>query len=203
MPSSAPAPAARGQLFVLSAPSGTGKTTIVARLRKAGVVGISVSYTTRPPRPDETSGEAYFFVSEGEFFQMREGGEFLEWAQVYGNYYGTSRAWVEKHLAKGENVLLEIDCQGAERIRELNTPAVMIFLSPPDFDTLRRRLVGRNDDVDEETLKRRLAAAEGEMAQQSRFDHVIINDDLERAVAEVAALIGSTSSPSPSPTSTR
>lgn len=176
-----------GRLFVLSAPSGAGKTTIAARLREAQVVSLSVSHTTRPPRPGEKSGESYFFVSEEEFFRMRDADIFLEWAEVYGNYYGTSRIWVEERLAQGENVLLEIDCQGAQRIRELNLPTVMIFLSPPDVETLRQRLIARND-VDEHTLKRRLAAAESEIAQKERFDHVIVNDQLERAVDEITSL---------------
>lgn len=178
----------RGQLFVLSAPSGTGKTTITSRLQQAGLIKLSVSYTTRPPRSREKPGEHYIFISEDDFFKMRDGDEFLEWAQVYGHYYATSRQWVEAQLAAGENVLLEIDCQGARQVKDIEPRAQMIFVRPPDLNTLRRRLLGRRQD-DEATVNRRMAVAEEEMAQEKYFDYVVVNDRLEDAIARVSAVI--------------
>ncbi|MCH9704941.1 MAG: guanylate kinase [Proteobacteria bacterium] len=177
-----------GRLYVMSAPSGAGKTSISNRLTQEERIKISISHTTRAPRANEQDGQAYFFVSKAEFILLRETGDFLEWADVYGNYYGTSRVWVEKQLALGNNVLLEIDCQGALQIRKLQPQAVMIFIAPPTMEILRQRLYGRSQE-DEEILKRRLHAAEMEMEQQNHFDYVIINDTLEDAVAEVAAII--------------
>lgn len=177
-----------GRLFVLSSPSGGGKTSIVSHLRNTGVVNVAISYTTRPPRRGEKNGEAYFFVDEAAFIRMRDNGDFLEWAEVYGNYYGTYRPWVEAEIAAGKNVLLEIDCQGAQQIRTLPLSSVTIFISPPSVEVLRERLLARSDDGTG-ALEQRLAAAESELAQQDNFDHVVINDRLEDAVNEVAALI--------------
>ena len=178
-----------GQLFILSAPSGTGKTSITSRLSDMGLVQVSVSHTTRQPRGNEKPGRDYFFISAEDFTAMRDAGAFLEWAEVYGHYYGTSRPWVEKQLAKGTNVLLEIDCQGARNIAELPqlTP-VSIFISPPTPDDLRQRLMKRRQDSPA-AVERRLAAAEQEMAQKKYFDYVIINDELTSAVNQAAEVI--------------
>lgn len=179
----------RGQLFVLSAPSGTGKTSISSRLSAMGLVRVSVSHTTRSPRGSEKPDENYFFVSSDDFFAMRDAGVFLEWAEVYGYYYGTSRAWVEEQLAGGVNVLLEIDCQGARKIAdEPQLAPVSIFVCPPSQEHLRERLNNRRQDKPE-TIKRRLAAAEREIAQKKHFDYVIINDELTSAVNQAAEVI--------------
>lgn len=178
----------RGRLFVVSAPSGAGKTSITAQLRQQGLVKVSISHTTRQPRGAEKNGEAYFFVSEEAFLAMRAAGRFLEWAEVYGHYYGTSADWVEQQVAAGATVLLEIDCQGALQVQRLRPQAVLIFIAPPDMQTLRRRLEGRRQD-DAATVERRLAAAEQELRLQKRFDYVIINDALEDAVRQVAEVI--------------
>lgn len=178
---------AGGRLIVLSAPSGTGKSTIVGRLRDSGAVILSVSHTTRPPREGERHGEQYFFVTEDEFVGMRGRGDFLEWARVYGNLYGTSRDWVMRQLADGKKVLLEIDCQGARQVRG-KIPFTGIFVCPPSMDELRRRLQKRGAEC-ADAINRRLAAAEAEMENRAEFDHVIINDDLDAAVRRIGDII--------------
>ncbi|MGI9338442.1 MAG: guanylate kinase [Gammaproteobacteria bacterium] len=178
---------AGGHLIVLAAPSGTGKSTIVGRLRDSGAVMLSISHTTRPPRAGERHGEQYFFTGEEEFESMRERGAFLEWARVHDNYYGTSAQWVLDQLACGKKVLLEIDCQGARQVRG-KIPFVGIFVSPPSMDELRRRLQKRGSDSAADIV-RRLAAAEAEMRSRDEFDHVIINDDLDTAVQKISGII--------------
>lgn len=180
--------AGMGRLFVIAAPSGAGKTSIASRLAAEGLVDLSVSHTTRAPRGGEADGGAYFFVSEDEFARMRENGEFLECACVYGHWYGTSRAWVGERLAAGRHVLLEIDCQGAAQIRRLAPAAVLIFIAPPSLAALRERLRRRREDAPE-VMARRLAAAEAEMAQRTKFDHVVVNDCLETAAAAAARIV--------------
>jgi guanylate kinase len=176
-------------LLVLAGPSGVGKGTIVEGLR-ARVPGlwVSVSYTTRPPRPGETDGQDYHFVSRATFEGLRDAGGFVEWFEVYGDLYGTPRAPVEEHLAAGDHVLLEIDVQGALRVREVIPAAVLVFVAPPSPEELRRRLAARGTEAPGE-LERRLAAAAAEQAQADRFDAVVVNDELGRAVAEVAGIL--------------
>jgi guanylate kinase len=182
-------------LLVLAGPSGVGKGTIVREL-KARVPGLweSVSYTTRAPRPDEVDGVDYRFVTRAQFEALRERGGFLEWFEVFGDLKGTPRGPVDDHVAAGEDVLLEIDVQGALRVREQHPDAVLVFVRPPSPGELRRRLVSRGTETPE-SLDRRLAAAAAEEARAPEFDHVVVNDDLERVVAEVAGILSGSSSP--------
>lgn len=178
-----------GILYIVSAPSGAGKTTLVRGLleRDRGV-RLSISYTTRAPREGEQEGVAYHFVDIPRFLAMREANEFLEWAEVHGNYYATSKPWIEAQLAAGQDVLLEIDWQGAQQVRRLFPEAVGIFIMPPSFAELESRLRGRGKDS-EEVIARRLAAAEDEMRQVNQFDYVIINNDLPEAQADLLAVV--------------
>jgi guanylate kinase len=178
-----------GSLFIVSAPSGAGKTTLVGRLMAAdsGVVH-SVSYTTRAPRPGEQDGREYHFIDVQGFLAMRERGEFLEWAEVHGNFYGTSRPWLEQRMAGGSDVLLEIDWQGAQQVRHLYPEAVSIFILPPSMDELERRLRGRGSDS-EDVIARRVAGALGEMRHVNEFDFVIINNDLDVALGDLLAAV--------------
>lgn len=193
-PSSAsPEPAAserhRGVLVVLCGPSGVGKGTIVRRLLATHPTArLSVSATTRDPRPGEVDGVQYRFVSPDEFDDLLAAGELLEWAEYAGNRYGTPRSAVEHELGEGHDVLLEIEVQGALQIRERVEEALHIFLSPPSFEELERRLIGRGTE-DASTRRVRLDAARDEMAQRHRFDHTVVNDDVDRATAEIIALI--------------
>lgn len=186
MSSEAPA----GGLFVVSAPSGTGKTTVVERLieRLPGLVQ-SRSYTSRERRPGERDGVDYNFVSRDRFEAMIRGGEFLEWADIFGNLYGTRREDTEAALASGRDVVLVIDVQGARQVRErLPGRAVEIFVLPPSYEVLASRLRGRNKDP-EEAIGRRLATASAEIDAVDEYDYVVVNDDLERCVGEVAAIV--------------
>ena len=179
------------QLTVLAGPTAVGKGTVVAALRERYPhLLVSVSATTRHPRPGEVNGVHYYFVSPEEFDSMIEGGEMLEWALVHGtNKYGTPRGPVDAALAAGEPVLLEIDLAGARQVRANRPDAQFIFLAPPSWEELERRLVGRGTEGPEER-ERRLATARIEMDAASEFDHVVINDDIDRAVGELAGLIG-------------
>lgn len=178
-----------GSLLVVSAPSGAGKTTLVRLLLEQDPqVRLSVSYTTRAPRPGEVEGSAYHFVDVPTFLSMRDHGEFLEWAEVHGNFYGTSRSWLEARMAEGQDVLLEIDWQGARQVRSLFSEAVGIFILPPSIAELERRLRGRGQDS-EEVIARRVAAALGEMEHVGEFDFVIINNDLHLALEELRAAV--------------
>ena len=172
----------------MSAPSGAGKTTISRRLQKDGIIRVSVSHTTRPPRPTEKDGVSYFFTDQAKFQAIRDNGGFLEWAEVYGYWYGTSAAWVDAQMAAGQNVMLEIDCQGSRLVKEKRPEATAIFIMPPSIDDLRVRLIARHEDSDA-VIQTRLKAAEEEMREKNRFDHVIINDCLETAVRQVVAII--------------
>ncbi|MGZ5234089.1 MAG: guanylate kinase, partial [Burkholderiales bacterium] len=170
-----------GCLFIVSAPSGAGKTSLVSALLAADPrVKKSTSYTTRAPRPGEQNGLHYHFVNQGEFDQMLGRGDLLENAFVHGNHYGTSRQNVETECDAGTDVLLEIDWQGAAQIRKLKPEAVAIFVLPPSLEVLEERLRGRAQDSPE-VIAGRLAAARGEIAHASEFDYVIINDDFDRA----------------------
>ena len=178
-----------GSLFIVAAPSGAGKTTLVrALLSRDAALRLSVSYTTRAPREGEVSGVAYHFVSVTDFLARRDHGEFLEWAEVHGNYYATSRRWLEEQLAAGHDVLLEIDCQGAAQVRKAFPRAVGVFILPPSFEVLEARLRGRGTDS-EEVIARRLAGSRDEMRQVDQFDYVIINNDLQVALDELATVV--------------
>jgi len=178
-----------GILFIISSPSGGGKTTLVKALLEAEPgVRLSVSYTTRPPRPGEINGRAYHFVTPSEFERMLEAGEFLESAVIYGNSYGTSQKWIERELAGGYDVLLEIDWQGAQQVRRLMRQVVSIFILPPSLAELESRLKGRGQDSPEE-VARRLAAARDEIGHVSEYEYVIINEDFNRAALDLRSVI--------------
>lgn len=178
-----------GTLYIVTAPSGAGKTTLVhAVLEREPGLALSVSYTTRPPRPGEVDGRDYRFVSKEAFLRLRDGGELLEWAEVHGNYYGTSRTWIEAQLQQDRDVLLEIDWQGARQVRQLFGQAVGVFILPPSLEALEERLRRRGTDS-EATIARRLAAAREEMRHVEEFDYAIINDRLERAIDELTAVV--------------
>jgi guanylate kinase len=178
-----------GILFVVSAPSGAGKTSLVrALLRAEPEVRLSISYTTRPPRPAEVEGRDYHFLSPEAFERMLETGEFLESATVHGNRYGTSQKWIESELAHGHDVLLEIDWQGAQQVRKLMRGVVTVFILPPSFEALRARLIGRGQDG-AEAIAHRLDAAREEMSHGAEFEYVIINDDFDRAARDLTSII--------------
>jgi guanylate kinase len=182
-------------LLVLSGPSGVGKGTVSKRLQaRFPDLWTSVSWTTRERRPGEVDGVDYWFVSQERFRAEIEAGGFFEWFEVFGDLKGTPRRPVEEHLAAGDDVLLEIDVQGALTVKRLVPDAVLVFLKPPSPDELRRRLVERGTES-AESLDRRLAAAAAEEARAPEFDHVLVNDDLERVVAEVAGILSGSSSP--------
>ena len=181
----------QGDLFIIAAPSGGGKTTLIRRLMDADdELRLSVSWTTRAPRPGEVVGLDYHFVNENDFETRVAEGGFLEWARVHGNLYGTSRAVVEETIATGCDLLLEIDWQGAERVRRHFPEAVSLFLMPPSLETLERRLTARATDT-AETVARRMSNAVTEMGHAGGFDYVIVNDQFEAALADVQAVIRS------------
>lgn len=178
-----------GQLFVLSAPSGTGKTTLCRRiLPKLENMLFSVSYTTRPPRPGETEGKDYHFISRAEFEQMIRENRWAEWAKVHDNYYGTCADDLNRDLAAGHDVLLDIDVRGARQIVARFAQSVTIFIMPPSLEDLRKRLEKRGSD-DQQTIEKRLHAAAGEMACRHEYGYIIVNDRIERAAAELLAVI--------------
>ncbi|WP_268257797.1 guanylate kinase [Timonella senegalensis] len=181
------------RLTVMAGPTAVGKGTISANIRaRYPEIWLSVSATTRDPRPGEVEGVNYFFVGPTKFHEMVEDGELLEWAVVHGqNSYGTPRAAVEAQLNAGIPALLEIDLQGARQVKESMPDAQFIFLAPPSWEELVRRLVGRGTETKEEQ-ERRLETARVELAAQSEFDHVVINDDIERATDEIISLMGLT-----------
>jgi len=179
----------RGMLIVVSSPSGGGKGTLIDRvLQTVPGVSYSVSYTTRAPRGAEQDGREYFFVSTVTFEGLSRQGEYLEWADVYGHLYGTSKAQVERERAAGKDIILEIDVQGAASIRELIDDAVSIFILPPSFELLRNRLAARGTDSPMD-LERRLRGAPLEVEQYRYFQYVILNDDINRASAQLASVI--------------
>ena len=179
----------RGTLFVVSSPSGGGKGTLIRRvLELVDKLSYSVSYTTRGPRPNEVNGREYFFVDRKTFDEMVADAEFLEWACVHGNFYGTSRRQIAEKIASGIDIVLEVDVQGAASVRQLLMDSVSVFILPPSFEVLRQRLCARGTDAPAE-LEVRLRNAPDELRQYSLFDYVIINDEVERAAGQLAAII--------------
>ncbi len=180
--------ARKARLFVISAPSGAGKTTLIKQLLpQFSEVSYSVSHTTRPPRPGEIHGRDYFFIDEAGFEAMIETGHWLEWARVHGHYYGTSRTFVVSQLEKGNTLLLDIDVQGAAQIMASGLDPVSVFIMPPSFEELRRRLENRGTDP-AQTIARRLKNAEQEISQKHLFQYVLVNDDLETASAQLCGI---------------
>ncbi|MFA7239320.1 MAG: guanylate kinase [Sulfuricellaceae bacterium] len=179
----------KGNIFVVTAPSGAGKTSLVRALLEADrQVQLSISYTTRAPRPLEVDGKDYHFVDEATFIAMLERGDFLESAQVYGNRYGTSQPWIESVIGSGADILLEIDWQGAAQVRRIFPEAIGIFILPPSLEVLTERLQGRGSDS-AETIARRLAAARDDIGHVEEFDYVIINDDFNTALQELLTVV--------------
>lgn len=178
-----------GTLFVISAPSGAGKTSLVAEMLRADrKLGVSVSHTTRPMREGEKDGINYHFVSRDEFEAMIGRADFLEHADVFGNYYGTSQVWVREMLARGRDVILEIDWQGAGQVRRLIPECISVFIVPPSSDILRDRLMGRGTDAPE-VVARRLSEAREECRHAAEFDYLVVNDDFREALADLLAIV--------------
>jgi guanylate kinase len=178
-----------GSLFVIVAPSGAGKTSLVrALLERDPSIGLSVSFTTRAPRHGEIDGVHYHFIDLEEFFRRREAGDFLEWAQVHGNYYATSRPWIEATTRGGRDLILEIDCQGAAQVQRLFPEAIGIFIAPPSLSELERRLRARAQDSDA-VIAGRMSAAKAELAEAEKFEYVIINQDFATAVEQLNAIV--------------
>ena len=181
--------AVAGTLFIISAPSGAGKTTLVKLLMEHdAAIRHSISYTTRAPRPAEVAGRDYHFIDIQTFLAMRERGDFLEWAEVHGNFYGTSKRWLLDEMRAGRDTLLEIDWQGAHQVRTLMPQAVSIFILPPSIEELGCRLRGRGQDS-EDVIQRRIAAALGEMRHVDEFNFVIINNNLQEALADLVSAV--------------
>ncbi|HZH92291.1 MAG TPA: guanylate kinase [Pyrinomonadaceae bacterium] len=179
----------RGILFVISSPSGGGKGTLIRRiLTHMPRLGYSVSWTTRAPRQGEVNGRDYHFVTQEDFAAARERGEFLEWANVHGNFYGTSLKVVERELGVGRDIVLEIDVQGAATVRRAGIAAVSVFILPPSFDILRRRLTGRQSE-NPDSLALRLQNSRGEVEHYREFDYLVLNDDVDRAATQLASIV--------------
>ena len=180
-----------GNVFIVCAPSGAGKTSLVRELlARDPNVHLSVSHTTRAPRPGEQDGRDYHFVTRPVFQAMLERAEFLESADVHGNLYGTTQAWIETHRAQGHDIVLEIDWQGAQQVRKLMTDAIGIFILPPSLEVLRQRMMNRRQDS-AAVIERRLKAARGEIAHLVEFDYVIINKNFDDAVDDLASIVRS------------
>lgn len=177
-----------GNIFVVCAPSGAGKTSLVNALAGNQPIKVSVSYTTRPPRPAEVEGKDYHFVSRETFLSMAQHGDFIESAEVYGNLYGTSQSWIASEIASGRDILLEIDWQGAQQVRRKFPASIGIFILPPSLEALKYRLQGRAQDS-AEVIARRLQAAQADIAHVVEFDYVIINDMLDDALRQLQAII--------------
>jgi len=178
-----------GRMVLISGPSGCGKSTIIQRLISDARVEFSISATTRPIREGEVEGVDYHFLTAEQFRSKVEEGAFIEYAEVYGNLYGTLRAPMEAAITAGRVFLVEIDVQGALQLRALGEPGVYVFISPPSFEELQRRLVGRGTESPE-VLERRLKKAEDEYRERVKYDHIVVNDELDLAVEEVRALAG-------------
>lgn len=178
----------RGQLYVISAPSGAGKTSLVAALcQQEPLISVSVSHTTRPARPGEQDGINYHFISKEDFEQRITHGDFLEHACVFDHYYGTSQQAVEQQLSQGVDVILEIDWQGAQQIRRLRPDAISIFILPPSIDALHARLTCRGQDCDD-IIARRMRDAVSDIKHYSEFDYLVINDDFQTALTELTTI---------------
>lgn len=180
-----------GNLYILSAPSGAGKSSLINALLSdlpRSEVQLSISHTTRNPRPAEEDGVHYYFTTHAEFESLIEKGHFLEWAEVFGNYYGTSLPMIERSLEQGIDVFLDIDWQGARQIREKVPNVKTIFILPPSREELEKRLIGRGQDS-AETIAKRMAEAESEMSHYDEFDYVVVNDDFQTAVGELKAIL--------------
>ena len=179
----------RGNLFVVVAPSGAGKTSLVdALLKRESNIRLSISYTTRAPREGEKDGREYHFVDKPAFERMIAAGDFLEHANVYGNYYGTSKRWIEEQISGDHDVLLEIDWQGAAQVRKLFPSVVGIFILPPSIDELRRRLQARGKDSPE-AIERRMASAREEISHVLEFEYIIVNERFESALDDLIAIV--------------
>jgi len=178
-----------GCLFIISAPSGAGKTSLVRTLLQSDLnISLSISHTTRPPRTGEINGCDYHFVAVETFKQLLLKGEFIESAEVYGNFYGTSQQWINQAIASGQDILLEIDCQGARQIQQIFPQAVSIFILPPSADTLATRLKSRAQD-NPDVIQKRLAAAREEISHIAEFDYIIINNQLDEALDDLICVI--------------
>lgn len=178
-----------GRLYVVAAPSGAGKTSLVkALVESLPEVTVSISHTTRKKRPNETDGVNYHFIDKTTFQQMIQHQDFLEHATIFDNYYGTSKRWVEQTLAQGKDVVLEIDWQGQQQVKRLFPQSLSIFILPPSLEVLRERLVGRNQD-DAEVIKKRLADARESVSHINEFDFVVINDQFDKALEELSFIV--------------
>lgn len=178
-----------GDLFIISAPSGAGKTSLVKSLLQSNLgLNLSISHTTRSPRSSEIDGEDYHFVSRETFQRMLNNGEFLESAEVYGNFYGTSEKWIHEKISTGQDIVLEIDCQGAKQVQRIFTQSIGIFILPPSLEALAIRLNSRGQD-DPEVIQKRLAAAREEVSHIHDFDYIVINNQLEYALHELVCII--------------
>ena len=181
----------QGILFIVSAPSGVGKTSLVKNLLElVPNLYLSISHTTRVKRPNEIDKIHYHFVSKAEFESLAESDEFLEYAEVFDNLYGTSKSWVEKQLEDGKNIILEIDWQGAKQVKEKIKNTVSIFILPPSYESLKSRLISRGDDND--TISRRMQEARSQIIHYNDYDFVVINDDFKEAVKELQDIVGMT-----------
>ncbi len=177
-----------GTILIIVAPSGAGKTSLVrSLLQSRPLIRHSVSFTTRVPRPGESEGIDYRFIDRDEFDRRRAAGEFLEWAEVHGNLYGTSRLWIEEQTVRGADIVLEIDWQGARQVRALFPDAVSIFIAPPSLAVLRERLMQRAKDSDA-VIERRVAAARSELEHAAEFQYIIVNQDFTEASAQLLAI---------------
>lgn len=188
MPQNQSTLAHQGRLYIISAPSGAGKTSLVAALLKADTaIEVSVSHTTRKPRPGEQNGINYHFVDMQAFEKLISEKAFLEHAKVFDNYYGTSRLWIESRLAVGQDVILEIDWQGAQQVRQIMPNAMSVFILPPSKEALRSRLTNRGQDA-EDIIERRMSEAESESSHYGEYDYLVINDDFDTALADLISI---------------
>lgn len=178
-----------GSMLMVVAPSGAGKSSLVnALLEKDPDIGLSVSFTTRAPRPGEVNGREYNFLTEQDFLKRKDAGDFLEWANVHGNYYGTSKSWIESQMKNGKDVILEIDWQGARQVQQLIPQAIWIFILPPSIQTLEDRLRKRAQD-DEATIQKRVAAAKDELAHVAEANYLVVNDNFEKALSDLNQVV--------------